>query len=183
MRIEWRFSPVMVAATLTASACTGFFGPDREAVVLRTAHTSYVARYEGSEGLHRQYGFTLVARIENRGGTAVYLARCYPDTPYPIYGVELVDGEDPVGAAYSRVWACVGHDRQIRVDPGEVRTDTLHIRGPNTFDGRTGQPFGSLVGRMRLRYEVQTCPGDGACRVGGGAGASNVFTITLAPSP
>jgi hypothetical protein len=152
-------------------------------LVVLTDHDAYVARYEGGEGLHRQYGFTLVARSENRGRASVYLARCYPDTPYPIYGVDLVDGEDPRGAAYSGVWACVGHDRQIRIDPGEVRTDTLHLRGPNIFDGRTGEAFGTLVGRMRLWYEPQTCPGDGACRLGRDAGASNVFTVELAPPP
>jgi len=173
----------VLATALAAPGCSGIFDPDSAVVVLRTDADAYVARYEGGEGSYRQYGFTVVARVENRGGSSVYLARCYPDSRQPIYGVSLVEPGDRWGAAYNAAWACVGHDRQIRLRPGEARTDTLHLRGPNAFDGRTGEPFGSLVGRMQLHYEVQTCRGDGACRLGEDAGASNVFTVELAPPP
>jgi hypothetical protein len=113
----------------------------------------------------------------------VYLARCYPESPHPVYGVGVVDSSDSRGAAYNRVWACVGHNRQIPLRPGQARTDTLRLIGPNVVDGRTGQPRGAFVGRMRLFYEVQTCPGDGACRLGQEAGASNAFAVELASSP
>jgi hypothetical protein len=183
IRTRGRLPTVAVVAVLTASGCTDLQAPGVATVVLRTDRDEYVASYEGGEGSYRQYGFSVVARFENRGSTAVYLARCYPDSPHPIYGVELVDGGESWGAAYNGVWACVGHDRQIQVPPGEVRADTIHLQGPNAFDGRTDQPFGTLAGRMRLFYEVQTCPGDGACRLSEDAGMSNVFTVELAASP
>lgn len=180
--------PVRWAAgiALGAAACAdtlglaGVFGAGT--VTLRTDRTEYVATYVSGEGAYRQYGFTVVARLENRGPERVYLARCYPDSPHPIYGVELVDQDgDSWGSGYSGAWACVGHDRQIPVAAGESRTDTLRLRGPNAWDGRTKQPFGALAGRMRLVYGVQTCPGDGECRLDREVGRANVFTVEQVP--
>lgn len=170
------------SVTLVAAACAGGLGPDAGNVVLRTDRTAYVATYEKGEGTYRTYGFRVIAELENRSGATVYLARCYPDSPTPIYHVTLGDGEDAWGAAYSGVWACVGHDDQIAVPAGATRVDTLHLRGPNRWDGVTKEPFGVFTGLMQLHYEIQACWGDGACRVPG-AGASNTFRVELAPEP
>lgn len=164
------------------TTCADLQGPGAGTVVLQTDRDEYVASYEGGEGPYRQYGFSVVARFENRGSSTVYLGRCYPDSPHPIYGVKLVADGESWRAAYSRVWACVGHDRQIQVRPGELRVDTLHLLGPNAVDGRTNQPLGTFTGQMRLIYEVQTCRGDGACRLSEEAGMSNAFTVELVGS-
>lgn len=171
-----RFATVALAA----AACAGGFGPDADTIVLRTDRTAYWATYEQGEGTYRQYGFRVVAQLINLSHTTVYLARCYPQSPTPTYGVTLVDGDDAWGAAYDGVWACVGHDQQIAVPSRGTRVDTLHVRGPNVWSGATGQPYGALTGLMQLHYEIQACRGDGACRLRT-AGASNVFRVELAP--
>ena len=127
-----------------------------------------------------RYEFQLVARFTNTTNKTVYLSRCYPDTPTPTYGIQLLgQGVDQWGSAFDPAWACVGHDRQIEVPPGATRTDTFEIGGPNAFDGVSGRPFGTLVGRMRLLYEVQGCRGDGACRLTGSLGHSAPFEVRV----
>lgn len=168
--------------TLAAAACAGGLGPDAGNVVLRTDRTAYVATYEKGEGTYRTYGFRVIAELENHSGATVYLSRCYPDSPIPIYHVTLVDGEDAWGAAYSGVWACVGHNDQIAVPAGAARVDTLHLTGPNAWDGVTKEPFGAFTGLMQLHYEIQTCRGDGACGLPV-AGASNTFRVELDREP
>jgi hypothetical protein len=146
---------------------------------LTTDQSSYTAEHISGEGTFRVYGFTLIARFVNRTDGVLYLQRCYPDTQFPIYGVELLDGSDSWGSAYDGTWACVGHEQQIQVGPGEARVDTLSIRGPGAFNGGTGEPFGALEGRMRLTYGVSTSPGDGAPSLPG-YGTSTAFTVARA---
>jgi len=181
MRTRGHTLAIGVAALIATLGCTNVVSSDSSNVVLRTDRSEYVASYVDGEGSYRQYGFTIHARLENRGATTVYLARCYPNSGQPVFSVELNGEGDNKGAAYNGVWACVGHDRQIQIRPGEVRTDVLHLRGPNSFDGLTGEPFGTLAGKMQLRYEVQSCRGDGACKLGRNAGESNFFTVKLVP--
>jgi len=155
-----------------------FDGPSLAPSSLTIDRTEYVARHESGVGNYREYAFTMVVQFRNKTSDPLFLARCYPDSPGPIYGVELVDEGDSWGSAYSALWACVGHDRQLRVDPGAVRADTLRVRGPNAWDGRGGKPYGALTGRMRLRYSVQSCRGDGrACPPA--AARSKVFRVEL----
>ena len=170
------------ALALAPPGCTTPLNPDAgEEAALRVDRDRYVAARVGGEGRQLRYGFQVIARFENRSARTLYLARCYPDSPTPIYGVRLVDGTDRWGSAYDGAWACVGHDEQIEVRPGAARTDTLQLIGPGAFDGRTGEAFGTLVGRMRLVYEVQSCRGDGACRLDRRAGESGTFTVELSP--
>lgn len=126
--------------------------------------------------MYRQFGFTIIARFANNSDREAYLARCYPDSPSPEFGVVMTEGGE---SAYGTVLACVGHDRQLVIEPGAVRVDTLRIRGPNKSE-MTGEPIGAFEGRMSLAYEVQTCPGDGACRVRD-AGRSRPFLVERAP--
>ena len=144
--------------------------------VLSTDQPSYRAMSMGGTGPYRGYGFTVIARFTNHAESTVYLARCLPTTPFPVYGVAAIG--DPEGAAYNGAWGCVGHDQQIAVAPGATRIDTLQLKGPNGVSG--GVPLGAFAGQMRLVYEVQGCRGDGACRIPG-AGESNLFTVTVQP--
>ena len=166
-------------------ACSDSSAPDstldflagRPEGALRTDQSSYTAvSISGEPPVGGRYAFQVIATFENRLPRTLYLARCYPDSRLPVFGVVM---EPDGGSAFDQVWACVGHDQQIAVRPGETRTDTLYIQGPNGWDGRTGVPFGLLEGRMRIQYYPQSCRGDGECRVG--AFVSAPFTVQLEP--
>jgi hypothetical protein len=153
------------------------------AQALTTDSVEYVARSARASS-PASYSFRIIARFENRTDKSVFLGRCYPNSPGPVYGLESLDAphtdtNPQSGAAYSPMWACVGHDRQIEVLPTATRTDTLRISGPNTWDGRTQQPFGVLEGRFRLLYFVRLCPGDMPCAVADHMEYSNVFMVRL----
>jgi hypothetical protein len=127
--------------------------PGSAGLSLRTDRAAYEARYVEGEGNHQRFGFRLIARFENRTGAAVFLDRCEPNSPRPIYSVEPTDPARRVGlGGYSPVWACAAHDRPIVVQPGAVRVDTLRIVGPNAWDGRTGERLGPMDGEFRLVY-------------------------------
>lgn len=147
-------------------------------VTLQTDRAAYSASSIGGEGTYRTYTVTVVAQFTNGLLRPVYLERCYPDTPYPIYGI--VSAEEGREAAYNPVWACVGHGRPIVVSGGQTRIDPIHLSGPNAWDGRTNQPFGDLVGRFRVSYAVGTCPSVNGCAVAGRV-ESNDFEVRLEP--
>jgi hypothetical protein len=150
---------------------------------LQTDSLAYTAVPRSGTGSYRTYGFRVVARFTNHMAAPVYLASCGPTSTSPTYDIRLVGdttGAGFLGSIFSRLWACVGHDRQLEVLPGATRTDTLDLTGPSLFDGATGQPFGKFDGRVRLVYGVQTCRGDGACPLPPEAGTSNVFDVTVA---
>lgn len=169
-----------LAALLTLAGCAAVLDPGVEDTALATDQASYVARYKGGEGSYRQYGFTLVARFENRTGEPVYLERCYPNTPYPIFGIEIVGGTGALlESGYDRAWACVGHESQIVVQPGDTRVDTLRIHGPNSWDGHTKVPYGSLEGSFRLVYQAGTCGDVFRCPLPREARSSNVFEVRV----
>ena len=146
-------------------------------VTLRTDRAAYSARPIGGEGPYRTYAVTVVAQFTNGMSQPVYLQRCYPETPYPIYGI--VAAEEGREAAYDPAWACVGHDLPIVVSAGQTRTDSLRIAGPNAWDGRTKEPIGNLVGRFRLSYVVGTCPSVTGCELPGPIRESNEFEVRL----
>jgi hypothetical protein len=146
-------------------------------VTLRTDGAAYSARLIGGEGSYRTYAFTLVAQFTNRMPESVYLERCYPDTPYPVYGIG--SGAGGPAAAYDPAWACVAHGVPIVVPAGDTRIDSLSISGPNAWDGRTGEPLGDLVGSFRLSYRVGTCPAISSCELPGRFRESNQFEIRL----
>ncbi len=151
------------------------------ALLLTTDRPDYAASYLHGEGTYRIYGFTIIARLENRFMQRLFISRCFPNSPGPIYDVALIDGTDAWGSAYSKAWGCVGHDQQFPLEPGQIRVDTLALQGPWFFDGRTGHPFGTLAGRMRLLYGLGTCPGEATgCLLPRSQGQSNVFTVRLA---
>ncbi len=169
---------LLLLLMVAALGCEDVTGPERGAEPIQTDALHYLASYVNGEGTYRQYGFTVVAVFRNTTDQTLYLGRCFPDSPGPLYGVTLADGSGgEVG--YNPGWACVGHDRQFAIAPGEARTDTLQVEGPNSWDGHTGQAFGQLEGRFRLFYEAQTCPGDGACSLPYDYARSNAFDVSL----
>ena len=126
------------------------------------------------------YGFTVVTRFTNPTSAPLYLWTCYPDAAPPVYSVLAADGGFD-GVAYNAAWACVGHDRPIRVDPGGTRIDTITVRGPNRFDGITHQPIDRVVeGKFQLQFAVQSCRAEGDCAIRDHAlTRSNEFTVHL----
>lgn len=157
--------------------------PVRAGEPVQTDALAYTATLRSGEGSYRRYGFRVVAQYTNRTGGPVYLATCYPNSGSPMYGVQLLGdttGGGAWGSVFNPTWACVGHDAQIEVAPGATRADTLTLAGPNAWDGYTKVPFGTFDGRVRLLYDVQTCRGDGACRLTREAGVSNAFDVTVA---
>jgi hypothetical protein len=161
------------------------FGRDRLARKIRgsgaphaaftTDATTYLAR-RSDRGVTVRYTFDVISRFENRGPVTLYLGRCRPDSPKPLFTVALVE---PAGvrSGYASAWPCVGHDRQFEIRPGDVRTDTLHVIGPNMFDGRTRQPMGVTEGNFHLYFDVRLAPGDGAKAAPDDERYSNTFVV------
>ena len=173
----------VVTLLVLGTGCARVPSEPADVTPLVTDRSSYAATYEGGDGTYRRYGFTVIARYTNSSSAPVYLGRCYPTSPHPSVGVALVEASGTGReSAYSPIYACVGHDQQIVVSPGAVRTDTLHLVGPNAYNGITKEPYGVLAGPMRLSYQVSACPGDGGCA--GTAPSrqySNAFEVVQAP--
>jgi hypothetical protein len=132
---------------------------------LRLDRSEYSATCRRGKSNTCSYAFTLVATYENRTPDTLYVSRCYPTDPTPMYGIEMVD-DTTEDAAYERVWACVGHDSPIVIAPHAARVDTLRIEGPNAADGKTNAPMGKFDGEFRLLYNVSSCqPGRSRCQL------------------
>lgn len=177
-----RAAIIACVGALAAACGDDPFGPLSEQAneAVRTDRDRYVAaRVPGSSAPFDQYEFTLVATFTNPTAATLYLGRCYPDSPGPMYGIELVQPENPDGAAYDAAWACVGHQRQFAIPPGRSRVDTLRVRGPGSWDGATHDHLGVLEGLFRILYVVRTEPGDGAPAAPREVRASNVFEVRL----
>ncbi len=129
-----------------------------------------------------QYTLRVVARYTNSTSGTLYLARCYPSSPTPIYSVQLLTPGNKDGAAWNPGWGCVGHNQQIVVQPSQTRVDTLELYAPNALDGITHVPYGAFEGTVRLGYGVLTCPGElpcGSTPIPDSMRFSNEFTIRL----
>lgn len=133
--------------------------------------------------VHTRYHFTLVSRFENRSQKAIYLGRCFPDSKQPLFSVVNADsassGDFKNEPAYGQVWACVGHDRQFEILPGQVRVDTLDVEGPNGFNGITGEPHGHVEGTFRLYFEARTKRDERSSSIPYRNRVSNPFTVRI----
>ena len=109
--ISTSVSMLFFGLIVTVSGCSDPTGTGLHSA-LQTDRASYVAQSLGGSGSAQRFGFTVTARFVNSSNDTLFLAWCYPDSPYPIYGVELVNRAttDMWGAAYGSAWACVGHD-------------------------------------------------------------------------
>jgi hypothetical protein len=143
---------------------------------LMTDVMAYVARQIPGSAQPTEYQFTVITRFQNRSAAPVYLARCFPTSPQPMYSVGSADGS-AVESAYGPYWACVGHNNQFEILPGAVRVDTFVVRGPNAFDEIKKQPIGVTDGVFRLSLFVATGRGDGAPAAPGSLGLSNAFSV------
>lgn len=154
--------------------------PPRANEPLQTDQRTYVARARRAGHL-TEYNFSLVARLTNNTADTIYLNRCGPSDSHPIYWLERLADSDTLDTMYNRAWACVGHDQPFVLFAGEVRVDTLALRGPNLVDGRTGVPHGEPEGPHRVYYEAASCADFLRCELPRRAIGSNIFLIR-APS-
>lgn len=171
-----------IVACSVVVACSANTDPSRDLGPvpdgsLMTDVTGYVAqRVAGTAPPLQEYQFAVITRFQNRSTAPVYLARCFPNSPQPIYGIVVADGSK-TEAAYDPAWGCVGHNSQFQVLPGGVRVDTFLVRGPNGFDEGKQQAIGITSGVFRLVLSVASAPGDGAPAAPGALGISNAFAV------
>ena len=143
---------------------------------LMTNATSYVAERIAGSTRPVRYRFAVITRFQNRSAAAVYLDRCFPDSPQPIYGIGVADSSGRE-SAYAPFWACVGHNNQFEVLPGAVRVDTFVVEGPNMFDEVKQQAIGATTGKFRLSLSLRGVPGESAPQLPGTLGVSNAFIV------
>lgn len=155
-------------------------GPLLRAPLVRTDRVAYEAEYVGGSGSYASYGFTVIAQLRNDTRGTIYLGRCSQESKTPIWGVVSVD--EDVRSGWGYVWACLGAD-PIGISPGETRTDTLRILGPNAWDGQTKEPLGVLDGAFRLSYSVAYCLSSCRDRAPDWMSVSNEFSVRLARGP
>lgn len=149
---------------LTLSSCTTT-APDSglpAGVRFSLDRPEYVAVQVRNEPPIR-YEFQLTATLENRSDQTLYLTRCHPDSPVPLFGVQLVTPDNPDGSAYDPIWGCVGGEFPIVVEPGATRTDTFRISGPNSFESGTHIGHGQLDGMFEFAYGGSTCSPATSC--------------------
>jgi hypothetical protein len=123
---------------------------------LQVDRREYEAACIEGKGDDCTYGFTIIASYVNQTAETLFIARCLPSDRGPEYGLKVVD-DTMKYAAYDPVWGCVGHDYPVVVAPRATRVDTLRLRGPNAWDGKTNQPWGIFDGEFRLIYRVARC--------------------------
>ena len=174
-----RLSAIAVAAgAALLASCSSAVEPSSgdlgsvPAGAFTTDATGYTA-YRLPGGLPR-YQFRLVSRFQNQGAATVYLGRCFPESPTPLFSVVSTTAAE---SGYAQPWACVGHDQQFAIRPGEARVDTLLVQGPNMFEGGTSTPIGVSQGNFRLYYDVRLAPGDGAPPAPDAITLSNAFRV------
>lgn len=149
MRVIHKLSLLTVA--LACLACDGSDPTGADAgLEITTDATNYVAQVVPGTAPRTQYSFRIIVRTTNRSPSVVGLSRCRSSSRTPIYSVNT-DADSGVRlAAYSPIWACVGGHTPLMIWPGGTRVDTLFVRGPNGFDGLTGQGSGETTGLMSI---------------------------------
>ena len=146
---------------------------------LMTDATGYVAHVTGIAPPAQEFQFTVIARFENRSAAAVFLARCFPTSPQPIYAIVTADGS-ATEVAYNPDRACVGHSNQFQILPGAVRVDTFLVRGPNAFDEIKQQAIGVTSGEFRFDAVRGKRSGRRRPSAPGSLGISNAFVVRTA---
>lgn len=163
------------ALLLFTLACSGDSFSAR-ALELRTDASGYLALPGPRVGDVRTYELTVVARFTNGTTRTVFLERCFAETEYPIYSVELTTGSEV--AAYNPNWSCP-RGASFVVEPDETLEVVVPLIAPHLFD--QGQAIGVFAGQFRLGFSWWSCPDEGEqCPEGaGGVTRSNEFTITV----
>jgi hypothetical protein len=149
MRVIHKLSLLTVALACLGCESSDLTGADA-GLEITTDATNYVAELVPGSAPYAQYSFRVIVRTTNRSPSVVGLGRCWPSSRTPIYSVAThADSRDKL-AAYNPIWACVGGHTPLMIWPGGTRVDTLFVRGPNSFDGVTGQGFGETTGLMSI---------------------------------
>ncbi|MEM6784667.1 MAG: hypothetical protein AAF624_13140 [Bacteroidota bacterium] len=175
-----RLLPLVLLLALVGCSLVEDEVPERdETAPIQTDAVRYTAVPGPNQGTYQPYTFDLVARFTNQTDATVYLERGFPDQPQPDYSVRLVSGDGQQTSAFNTILSGVSHDQQIAVAPGETRADTLRLRGPTSWDGRTGEAFGELEGVMELAYFVRACQSERPCATPNSGAVSNVFEVVL----
>ncbi len=140
---------MMSVLVLTLAACTGDGSATSVGgLTIQTDSAAYTAIPVG----YSQVVVKVRMTFRNAGTTPVIIERCGAQYTEPIYGVRLISPASSEGAAYSRNWACTGNNNSIVIEAGAARTDTLVLRGPNSYDAGLQKYVGVLEGRFRISY-------------------------------
>ena len=169
----------ILPALLLTAACDASTSPENLGAVPNVAFTTDATGYvaQRMQGSLERYTFTVISRYQNRGAVPVYLGRCDPTSPQPLFSVSLSNGAGE--SAYDQPRGCVGHDKQFMLLPGAIRIDTLTIGGPNEFPHGSDIGFGVTSGRFRLFFDVRLAPGDGAPKAPAETRLSNEFAVRM----
>lgn len=144
------------------------------AVALELDRDTYVAGALDAQG---RYAFTVIVHYVNRTDGPIYFARCAVDSLTPSHSVPTAGGVSRSG--YDAASACSAFPA-LELRPGDARTDSLLLQGPNAYDGLTGQPLGVLEGDFLLEYQTRRCAADTpVCWSAGPRVASAVFHVRL----
>ena len=164
-----RFIALPLGALLAACSTT-----EPAPAWITTDSVAYTARLV--PGSTSTYTLRVVTRFVNRGRTDVYLGRCFPNSPRPMYIIGA-ETQSESQSAYNPAWGCVGHDKQFLVAPGQARADTFDLTGPNICRASPPVCEGLLEGRFRIAFMLRNSSGDGTDVDFGKA--SNPFAISL----
>jgi hypothetical protein len=144
-----------------------------------TDSIGYLARVIAGTRERGTYEFRIIARYENTTSLPVYFPKCRPESTAPLYSIALV-GNRPGESAYNPIWPCTAPSDSIALAPGAMRIDTIVANAPNSWDGKTGEPFGVWEGRFVLRYSaLWNCLDLATCRTPDSLWISNEFEVRV----
>jgi hypothetical protein len=146
--------------------------------LLKTDASWYLADPIESSGTPPRRHFRVITRFENTTSVPLYLGRCFPDSPRPLFTVAVADTK-PRDSAYGQIWGCVGHSNQFQIVPGAFRVDTFDVSGPNEFPSGNPVGIGTVQGLFQMFFDVRLEPGDGAEPAPREFEFSNVFNVVL----
>ena len=86
-----RRSPSITTLLLSGLTLSGSARLAQAPSPLHVDNADYTATCIEKVGNTCSYGFTLVARYENRTAETLYVSRCHPRDPTPQYGVETIE--------------------------------------------------------------------------------------------
>ena len=179
--VTTRVVPILCALVLGACSSSSERSADDADTPIQTDRKEYVAQPipgAGRIGMNGPHRLTLVTRYHNRSSAPVYLGQCGG----LMYSVQSADGDGRTGAAYTPLWQCP-ETPPVVVQVGEIRVDTIQLRGPTMYDHRTGETMGTLEGRMRLVYQIGSCPDVVPCLLPVEARRSNPFRVEIQTRP
>ncbi|HEU4793470.1 MAG TPA: hypothetical protein VFS96_07415 [Nitrolancea sp.] len=126
-------------------ACTDATVPGSDLPLVSTAAPEFELELDGAD-----LSTTIMATFTNRTSHPVYINPCQPlvlEVRHPGTS-DWVRGFDPV-------IGCPGFSEGIKLDPGEARTDTLHVFG--CLDGTCSPNFELVAdGEYRVAYTAST---------------------------